>query len=254
MAERQETSVMVSIQEILRDAQHREEQEKVEAERRAREEEQRRAEDLRRRQEAEQERLRADEADRQRRAFEEQKRQAELQALQEAAIQRAKTEAESQARLAEMTVRQEHERKLHALSQDKSKKRLHFFLGVLGVLLFAVAIGGGVLIKNAVDKANAAEAYARQLETDKKQTEAQEAKLKEELANAKSPEEVEAINAQLRQAQVAIEQIKQAQQNPSAPVHHTTAGSGGGGGTIKPPAPAAGKCNCTPGDPLCSCL
>jgi len=35
MAERQETSVMVSIQEILRDAQDREEQEKIEAERRA---------------------------------------------------------------------------------------------------------------------------------------------------------------------------------------------------------------------------
>ena len=42
MAERQETSVMVSIQEILRDAQSREEQEKLEAEQRSREAEQRR--------------------------------------------------------------------------------------------------------------------------------------------------------------------------------------------------------------------
>jgi hypothetical protein len=53
MAERQETSVMVSIQEILRDAQSREEQEKVEAEERARADEQRRVEELRRRQEEE---------------------------------------------------------------------------------------------------------------------------------------------------------------------------------------------------------
>jgi hypothetical protein len=41
---------MVSIQEILRDAQSREEQEKVEAERRAREEEQRRVDEIRRQQ------------------------------------------------------------------------------------------------------------------------------------------------------------------------------------------------------------
>ena len=43
MADRQqETSVMVSIQEILQDAQNREVEEKAEAERRAREQEQRR--------------------------------------------------------------------------------------------------------------------------------------------------------------------------------------------------------------------
>ena len=81
MAERQETSVMVSIQEILRDAQHREEQEKLETQQRAREDEKRRIEELRRKQEAEQERVRAEEVERQRRSFEEQKRQAELQAV-----------------------------------------------------------------------------------------------------------------------------------------------------------------------------
>ena len=68
MAERQETSVMVSIQEILRDAQSREEQEKVEAERRAREDEQRRLDEARRKQEEGEARLRAEEDDRQRQA------------------------------------------------------------------------------------------------------------------------------------------------------------------------------------------
>ena len=58
MAERQETSVMVSIQEILRDAQSREEQEKAEAEQRAREAEQRRLDDIRRKQEEEAARMR----------------------------------------------------------------------------------------------------------------------------------------------------------------------------------------------------
>lgn len=252
MAERQETSVMVSIQEILRDAQHREEQEKVEAERRAREEEQRRADEQRRRQEEEQERLRAQEAERQRRTFEEQKRQAELQALQEAALQRAKMEAESQARLAELTARQAHEQQLHALSQDKSKKRLQFFLVGLGVLLFALAIGGGVMIKQAVDKANAAEAYARQLESDKKQAEDQEFKLKEQLASAKSPEEVEAINAQLRKTQEDLAKIQAAQQTGGGPVRHPPVAGPAQG--PRPAGKAGAPCNCTPGDPLCSCL
>jgi colicin import membrane protein len=252
MAERQETSVMVSIQEILRDAQHREEQEKIDSERRAQEEEQRRVAEQRRRQEQEQERLQAEEADRQRRAFEEQKRQAELQALQEAAVQRAKMEAESQARLAELTVRQAHEQQLHALSQDKSKKRLQFFLVSLGALLFFLAVGGGILIKQAVDKANSAEAYARQLESDKKQAEDHETKLKEQLSSARSPEEVEAINAQLRKTQDDLAQIRAAQQQGGgAPARRATAGPAQG----QRAAPKPGvPCNCTPGDPLCSCL
>lgn len=252
MAERQETSVMVSIQEILRDAQHREEQEKVDAERRAREEEQRRADEQRRRQEEEQERLRAQEADRQRKAFEEQKRQAELQALQEAALQRAKMEAESQARLAELTARQAHEQQLHALSQDKSKKRLQLFLVGLGILVFALAVGGGVMIKNASDKAAAAEAYARQLESDKKQAEDQESKLKEQLSTAKSQEEVDAINAKLKQTQEDLAKIQAAQQSGGATVRRVAGGGGGGQG--KPPPKPGVPCNCTPGDPLCSCL
>src|ERR1700735_4549522 len=109
MAERQETSVMVSIQEILRDAQSREEQEKVELDARAR------------------------------------------------------AETEAKARLAEMNARQEHERHLHALTHDKSKKNLKFLLAGLGVVLFAAAIGGGIVIKQAMDKTAAAVASANEL-------------------------------------------------------------------------------------------
>ncbi len=163
MAERQETSVMVSIQEILRDAQSREEQEKVEAEQRARAEEQRRLDEIRRRQEEEEARIRAEEDERQRRAYEEKKRAAEIAAMQEAAVQRARSEAEAQARLAEMNARQEHERQLHALSHDKSKKNLKFLLAGLGVVLFAAAIGGTVLIKSSMDKAAAAQAETAKL-------------------------------------------------------------------------------------------
>ncbi len=201
MAERQETSVMVSIQEILRDAQSREEQEKLEAERRAREAEAQRLDDIRRRQEEETARVRADEEERQRRAFEDQRRQAELNALQEAAIQRARAEAEAKARLAEIASRQEHERQLHALSHDKHKKRLQTIAILLGLFVLLGAIGAGVAIKSAIDKANAAEARARQLETDKEVVEQQQARMKQDLANAKDPEEIARLERKVREAE-----------------------------------------------------
>jgi len=257
MAERQETSVMVSIQEILRDAQNREEQEKVEAERRAREEEQRRVDEIRRRQEEEEARLRAEEDERQRRAFEEQRRQAELQALQEAAVQRARTEAEAQARLAEMNARQEHERQLHALGQDKHKKRLTMIAVGLGVLFFVGAIGGGIIIKNVHDQAAAAEAQLRELQSEKDKADQEQARLKAELANTKDPEQIAALQAQLAAQQQRLQSLdSQIANNRSShggghggggAAAHPAGGGGGGGGAAKP-------CNCTPGDPLCSCL
>jgi colicin import membrane protein len=254
MAERQETSVMVSIQEILRDAQRREEQEKVEAERRAREEEQRRLDEIRRRQEEEEARLRAEEEERQRRVFEEQRRQAELQALQEAAVQRARMEAEAQARLAEMAARQEHERQLHALRQDKHKKRLTLIAVGLGVFFFVGAIAGGVVIKNVHDQAAAAEAQLRELQAEKDKADQEQARLKAELANTKDPEQIAALQAQLAEQQQRLQSLDTQIANSRsghggrAPAARPAGGGGGtGGGSGKP-------CNCTPGDPLCSCL
>jgi colicin import membrane protein len=249
MAERQETSVMVSIQEILRDAQSREEQEKIEAEERARAEEQRRLDEMRRRQEQEEARLRAEEADRQRRAFEEQKRQAELQGLQEAAIQKARAEAESQARLAEMTARQEHERQLHALSQDQGKKRLRTMVIGIGALLFAVAVGGGIVVKNSMDKTAQLEQEKRQLQADIDKAAEEQRNLNFQLSNTKDPARIAELEAQIAAMKDRQNTLQQQQSNPGVvhpPPHPPPPG------TAKPgPRPA---CNCTPGDPLCSCL
>jgi colicin import membrane protein len=253
MAERQETSVMVSIQEILQDAQSREEQEKVEAEQRAREAEMRRLEDIRHKQEEEAGRLRAQEDERQRRDFEEQKRQAELRALQEATIQRARSEAESQARLAEMTSRQDHERQLHALSQDKHKKRVQMIAIALGVFFFVGAIGAGVVIKNVMDQKNAAEARANQLEADKQEVEQQTARVKAELEQTKDPEKIAALQAQLEAEQKKLEMIK-TQQATQPEKRGAAAPVGAAAGAKKVEKPAGKPCNCTPGDPLCSCL
>ena len=254
MAERQETSVMVSIQEILRDAQSREEQEKLDVERKAREAEQRRVDEIRRRQEEEAARLRAEEEERQRRSYEDQRRQAELRAMQEATIHRAKAEAEGQARLAEISARQEHERKLHALSQNKHKKRVQTIAVALGVFLFVGAIGAGVAIKQALDKAAVAEARATQLEADKEQYERQQANLKSQLEQTKDPERIAALQAQLNETQQKLDTIKtqalEVKKGNSAGVVPVGAAAHPKAQEKNPGKP----CNCTPGDPLCSCL
>jgi colicin import membrane protein len=251
MAERQETSVMVSIQEILQDAQDREEQEKVEADRRAREEEQRRLDEMRRQQEVQEARIRAEEEERQRRAFEEQKRQAEISALQEAAVQRARMEAESQARLAEQASRQEHERHLHALGQDQHKKRLTLTLVGLGIAFFVAAIGGGILIKNAFNETSVAKQQIAALQSQIDDANAKEARLNAELANTKDPEKIAQLQAQLAEQQSKLQslnsQMGQSRPRPPSGAAAPAKPTGGGGGPAKP-------CNCTPGDPLCSCL
>ncbi|HEX3769269.1 MAG TPA: hypothetical protein VHV30_00325 [Polyangiaceae bacterium] len=257
MAERQETSVMVSIQEILRDAQNREEQEKVEAEARTRAEEQRRTDEMRRRQEEEAARIKAEEDERQRRAFEEKRRQAELAAMEGAAVERARAEAEAKARLAEMNARQEHERHLHALTHDKSKKNLKLLLVGLGVVLFVAAIGGGVAIKNSMDKTAAAEKSAADLRAQIDDAEAKRQQLEAQLNQANlSTEEADRIRAQLKAAQDQINTLQQSGGGQPAAVAHPHPQAGGGGAAPpKPPSGGSkGPCNCTPGDPLCSCL
>jgi len=257
MAERQETSVMASIQDILRDAQSREEEERIEAEKRARAEEQGRIDDIRRKQEEEAARLKAEEDDRERRAYEEKRRAAELAAMQGAAVERAKAETEAKARLAEMTARQEHERHLHVLSQDKGKKNLRMILIGLALLFVGASVGGGVYLKNLSDEKAALAARMREQQDKLDEAEAQTQKVRAELANTKDPEKIAALQAELAKAQQAADDAKTKQQEIKKAPAYTGGGGGGGGGGAATPKPAAkpgAACNCTPGDPLCSCL
>jgi colicin import membrane protein len=192
--------------------------------------------------------LRADEEERQRRAFEERRRQAEIAALQEAAVQKARMEAEAQARLAEMASRHDHERQLRLLGADKHKKRLTLIIASLGAFLFVAAIGGGVLIKSQIDKANLAEANAAELRAQIDESKAAQAKLERDLASTKDPEQIAALTAKLAEQQRRVQEMERTGQVPRQAVPAPA---------MRAPKPAgapAKPCNCTPGDPLCSCL
>ena len=230
MAERQETSVMVSIQEILRDAQSREEQEKVEAESarspgRAAARSTRRAGARTRRRPASAPRKRSASAAPTRSSD----AQAEIQAMQEAHVQRARSEAEAQARLAEMAARQEHERQLHALSQDKHKKRLTMILvgPRRGARSSAASAAASPSRTDRRDRPLAPQAQLRALQDEKDKADQEQARLKAELENTKDPEKIAALQAQLDEQQTkASAQLADLRDRPATSQPAEAAASG----------------------------
>src|ERR1019366_4090681 len=134
-----------------------------------------------------------------------------------------------------MNARQEHERHLHALTHDKSKKNLKFLLAGLGVVLFVAAIGGGIVIKNSMDKTAAAQADLNALRAQMDEAEAKRQALEAQVSAAKERgDNVEALQAQLK---AENDKIAALQTGAAAAPRPRPGGSGGGGGApaAKPP-------------------
>ncbi len=233
MAERQETSVMASIQDLLRDHQEIEEKEKVAAQQRAEDEERSRQAAMLRQQQDEERRLREEEEARQRKVFEEQRKAAEISALQEATVQRAKMEAEAQARMAEMTSRQEHERHLAALHQDKSKKNLKLIAILTGVVLVVAVFGGGYALYTSSQEQKAAKQQLADLQGQVAQAQQDKAKLEQDLSNTKDPEKIQELQAKLAEQDQKIgalnKDLSMKGTSPNKPAY----GGGGGGGSCR---------------------
>jgi colicin import membrane protein len=251
MAEQKESSVLFSLKELMNLEEDRIKQEETERQRQEQAVINARLEAERKAREEEEARMRA--AEEQRRQAEQRSReeQARLEAIRHAEIEKARLEAENAARLEQLRAHQAHEQNITALKQDKGKKNLLFIAIGAGILLVVVMIGGGIAIKGQMDKAAALQAQLGQLAQD-------EADIKSQMANA-SAEDKARLQAELDAKEAAIQNLKDhpntvqtaAPVNPH-PVAHTGGGGGGGGGSK--PASTKPPCNCTPGDPLCSCL
>jgi colicin import membrane protein len=244
MSEQKESSVLFSLKELMNleedrirkeddDRRRKEEAElqaKMEAERRQRAEEEARMQ-------AEEQRRRAEEQ----RAREE---AARLEAIRHAEVEKARLDAENAARIEAMRHQQEHERQLEVVRSDKGKKRLTLIAGSAGFVLLVSLIGGGIVIKNQMDRQHQLESQLNALTSEKDDIE-------KKLRDAKTDDERARLQAELEEANKRIADFKN---NPAptaaAPTVKRPTG-GGGGGTKTPDKP---KCNCTPGDPLCSCL
>lgn len=249
MAEQKESSVLFSLKELMNLEEDRIKQEETERQRQEQAVVNARLEAERKAREEEEARMAA--AEEQRRQGEQRSReeQARLEAIRHAEIEKARLDAENAARLEQLRAHQAHEQNITALKQDKGKKNLLFIAIGAGILLVVVMIGGGIAIKGQMDKAAALQAQLGQLAQD-------EADIKSQMANA-SAEDKARLQAELDAKEAAIQNLKDHPNavQTTAPVSHPVAhtGGGGGGGGSKP-ASTKPPCNCTPGDPLCSCL
>jgi hypothetical protein len=248
MAQRQESSVSVSIEELLREAHAREEQERREAAERVRASEQRRIDERRRCQQAEEARLRAEEAERSRRAFEDERRRVELRALHQSTLERTRAEAELKARLAELAARQEHERNLHALRHDRHRRRLTRVIVLLTGLAVAGGIAGGFAIKRSRDDAAVADARLRGIQVEKDRLEQEQVRLKQAIDSASDPGEVARLQRELAAAQRQMRSFPSPGARPPpvhAPAPITNAPN------VRSPAVPRLPDACSKGDPLC---
>jgi hypothetical protein len=143
----------------------------------------------------------------------------------------------------------------HVTPRTLSVRFLRMSATLSAAALFVALVGGGLFLKHQEDVASAeqaaaaAELAAQRAQTDKlmeqlRQQAESVASLQGAVQNAKDDSQRAAALAQLEEAKRAQNAtVSRLQSRPAA-------GGGAGRGAAKP-SPA---CNCTPGDPLCSCV
>jgi hypothetical protein len=243
---------MASIEDLLRDHERHVEKERGEAAHRAEMAERARREAERMAAEETARLAREADEEQRRREHEEQRRTAEIIALQQATAERVRSEAASQARLAELAVQQEHERHLHALTHDRSKKRWKLTAALVAVSL-ALAVGiGGYRLHEVTASAQAAQAEAASLRAQIADAEHDKAALHEQILKTTDPEQIAALQAKLAAKDATILDLsRRADGHPVSPTARPT-GTAVAAPTAHPTA--ATTCHCMDGDPTCSCI
>jgi colicin import membrane protein len=251
MSEQKESSVLFSLKELMNLEEDRIRSEEAERTAAAAAAEKAKADAERSAREAEEARIRAEE---ERRRLDEQRSREEtarLEAIRVAEVEKARIEAEQRARLEAMAAQQQHERSLAAINQDQSKKKLRNMLIVGGAVVGIGLIGGGfALYKSNADRTAQDQARAEQ----QRQADEEKAKLAAQVEEQRK--KMESLLAQLAGANDEATRLKLQKQldeeraKSDAMTKKTGGGAkaGGASGGTKP------ACNCTPGDPLCSCL
>jgi colicin import membrane protein len=247
-AEQKESSVLFSLKELMNLEEDRIKAEEADKEARAKADAERRAAEERARREAEERRLQDEEEARHADEVRRREEATRLEAIQRAEIEKGRAESEQRARMAQIAAQQAHERSLAELQQDKGKKRLTYAAIVLGVVL----VGGGIITAVTVSKAKE-EQQAREavLTRQRLETEQKLAAMQRDFEDKKKAEL--ALQGQLAAAKDDADRVKIEAELAKAKKAREAAGVGVAGvkkegGGSKP------GCNCPPGDPLCSCL
>jgi colicin import membrane protein len=250
-SEKQESSVLFSLKELMNLEEDRLRQEEQDRQRVIEDEERRRREEEEARLRAEEARLRAED---ERRRQEEQRRREEetrLEGIRQAEIEKKRIEAERAAQLEAMSKQQEHARQLALIDQDQSKKKLRNTLIGVGAGSFLLIAGGLGLYFGKIKPEQEQATLAAEADRRKAAEEAEAAKKAAEVARAEIVKLMEDLKgAKDERTRLELEQkLKEAQEAANKKT--------GVGGPIRPGAGAApagpkpGGPKCQQGDPLC---
>ena len=254
MSEQKESSVLFSLKELMNLEEDRIKTEEADKAAQAASAERARLDAERAAREAEEARIRAEEE--RRRADEQRAREndAKLQAIRIAEVEKARVEAEQRARLEAMAVQQQHEKALATIQHDDSKKKLRkMLIGIIVAVILIGSVSGFLVYKQHTEaqaRIAAQEAQQQALEDEKKKLEAnakEQAQKIDNLLTSLSSAKDEATRLAL-QKQLEEERAKQDALKKGGGGSGRPASGGGTSGGSKAP------CNCSPGDPLCSCL
>ena len=255
MAEQKESSVLFSLKELMNLEQERIAQETATQQRQAREARERRETEERAARDSEERRMR--EAEENRRAAEQRQREdaARLEAIKQAELERSKAETEHRAHLQAVAAQREHEAQLVKIRQESSARRVKI------VAIVAIAILGSGFAALGYKWKQDQETAARNAAT----AAAEQHRLKEE--NARIAEEGRKLQQQIEAAQAERTRIEEAlgkaktdaekkllmlqQQQNQAKLSNLGNQEAANKSARTRPKP---KCDCTPGDPLCSCF
>jgi colicin import membrane protein len=247
--EQKESSVLFSLKELMTLEEDRIRTEEADRAAQAAAAEKARVEAERAAREAEEARIRSEE---ERRRFEEQRSReehAKLEAIRVGEVEKARVEAEQRARLEAMAAQQQHERSLAAISQDEGKQKLRKMLMYGGIAVFVL---GGIGTYVGVDAYQKSQKDAAAAAEQKRIADAERDKIQAQLSEQQK--KVDSLLGQLSQASDEATRLKLQKQLEEEQAKTNKIRAVGGGG----PKPAGDKpakpCNCTPGDPLCSCL
>jgi len=243
MAAQQETSALFSLSELMRLEQNRIAEEEEQRKARVMAEEDARRESERLAREEECVRLKLEEDRRREEADREREHAARLEAIRQGEVERARVEAEQRGRLAALAAQQQHEQRLAALQTDAGKKRLsrvlRLTLGLSTVLIVgAVALYFGRLRPETRSEVRSLESL---IQGQRQQTEATQRAL--DAQNQKLLDLEDRIRKE-REQNLAPKPAPEPK--PKAPGVSNPRGIK----AVAPPPP----CTCDPHDPLCGCF
>jgi colicin import membrane protein len=244
---KKESSVMFSLNELMRIEDDRIESERKEQERRALETAQALLEAERRAREATIARLLAEEEAARMEDFRRRTEETRLEAIKQAELERARKEAEHRARMETLAAQHSHQEQIAVVRNDASKKKLKraAVMSVGGLLV--VALGGGLLWKHSSDQKDEETAT---LFRQAQMTQAELDRLKSDLADKER--KVKDLESQLDDAsdegnRARLQDELNKAKKDSDDVRRRV-------GTGKSTVAGTKPCSCPPGDPLCSCL